>query len=116
MAESEGDTKSESHNPDTQPVNLYGANPRAQVEVMMTRFLQVFLTTLLMLVLLFVALPALLTLMDVDSFRIGDGVLLVLDWRNHPNGNRIMFGVLPLGLGATVVALIDQWVGDRDRL
>ena len=82
----------------------------------MTRFFKVFLTTLLLLMLVFVALPALLKLIDVNSFRLGDGVLLVLDWRNDSDGSRITFGVLPLVLLAIVVGLIDQGLGGRDRL
>ncbi|MFQ4134843.1 hypothetical protein PGN35_000830 [Nodosilinea sp. PGN35] len=74
----------------------------------MTQFLKVFLATLLTLGLLFLALPALLQLADVPSFRLGDGWLLVLAWRNEAEGTGIEFGVLPLGILALAVALIDS--------
>lgn len=79
------------------------------------RFFRVFLATLLTLGLVFIALPALLQLMDIPSFRLGDGLLLVLSWRNEAEGTEIMFGVLPLGILALAIALIDQWMARRDR-
>jgi hypothetical protein len=81
----------------------------------MVRFFKVFLAVLLTLVLLFVALPALLQIADLPSFRLGDGLFLVVDWRNDAKGNRIMFGVLPLGILALAIALIDQWAIARNR-
>jgi triphosphoribosyl-dephospho-CoA synthetase len=81
----------------------------------MTRFLKVFLAALLTLGLLFVALPALLLLGDVPPFRIGDGLLFLVEWRNDPQGTGITFGILPLGVLAFAIALIDQGMVNRDR-
>ena len=81
----------------------------------MARFLKFFLATLLLLLLLFAALPALLQIADAPSFRLGDGLFLVIDWRNDVDGSRIMFGVLPLGLLALAIALINQWAIAHDR-
>ncbi len=64
--------------------------------------------------LLFAALPALLQIANAPSFRLGDELFLVVDWRNDVDGTRIMFGVLPLGLLALAIALIDQWAIARD--
>jgi len=74
----------------------------------MTRFLKVFLAALLTLGLLFVALPGLLLLLDVPAFRVGDGPLLLVEWRNDPQGTGVTFGLLPLGLLSLVIALIDR--------
>ncbi len=81
----------------------------------MARFFKVFLSVLVTLVLVFVALPALLQIADIPPFRLGDGLFLVVDWRNDASGTRITFGVLPLGLLALAIALIDQWSVARHR-
>lgn len=73
----------------------------------MTRFLRVFLATLLTLGLLFMALPALLLLGNVPPFRIGHSLLLIVEWRNDAQGTGITFGLLPLGLLSLTIAMIE---------
>jgi len=80
----------------------------------MKRFLSVFVATLLMLGLLFVALPALLLLSNVPPFRIGHHLLLILEWRNDAQGTGITFGLLPLGLVSLTIAMIEGVI-NRDR-
>lgn len=76
----------------------------------MTRFLSVFLAALLTLGLLFVALPALLLLGNVPPFRIGDHLLLIVEWQNDAQGTGITFGLLPLGLLSFIIAMIDGMI------
>ena len=80
----------------------------------MTRFLKVFLAALLTLGLLFIALPALLLLADVPPFRIGEGLFLIVEWRNDSQGTGITFGLLPLGIVAFIIALIDRGMSPLD--
>jgi hypothetical protein len=81
----------------------------------MARFLQVFLTTLLTLGLVLIALPALFQFLDVPSFRLGDGLLLVLAWRNDAQGSGVRFGVVPLAMVAVALALLDRGMARGDR-
>lgn len=72
----------------------------------MVRFVKTFLATVVLLVLLFAALPLFLQVLDVPAFTVGDGPFLLLSWRNDVNGTGIHVSLLPLCLLALAVGLV----------
>ncbi|WP_052050562.1 hypothetical protein [Leptolyngbya sp. KIOST-1] len=82
----------------------------------MIRFLKIFCQTLVVLLLLFVALPAVLKLFDTPSFAIGSHPFMWLSWRNEDSGSGIRFNLLPLVLLAFSIGLFTSWMPQRDRL
>lgn len=81
----------------------------------MVQFLKTFLLTLLVLGLVFAALPALLQLLDAPSFAVGGEPVVLLSWRNEASGTQIQFNTVPLILLAGLVGLVTQWRSHRDR-
>ncbi|MEA5505746.1 hypothetical protein VB735_22065 [Halotia wernerae UHCC 0503] len=61
--------------------------------------------TFLILIIIFLGLPALLLLLRVPSFAIGEGALWILRWKNEADGSGISFNLLPLLIIALVVGL-----------
>jgi LPXTG-motif cell wall-anchored protein len=66
------------------------------------QFLGTTVLTFLLLVLLGAGLPALLMLLDVPPFAIGDRAFWLLRWQNDTAGSSITFNWLPL-LGLAIV-------------
>ncbi|MBH8555118.1 hypothetical protein I8751_22760 [Nostocaceae cyanobacterium CENA357] len=62
--------------------------------------------TFLILIIIFLGLPALFLLLRVPSFAIGDGALWILRWKNEADGSGISFNLLPLLIIAIVVGLV----------
>lgn len=62
--------------------------------------------TFLLLIAVFLGLPALFLILRVPSFEIGDGVLWILRWQNDANGSGIRFNLVPLLIIALVVGLL----------
>ncbi|MGB3199249.1 MAG: hypothetical protein WBA99_00005, partial [Nodosilinea sp.] len=57
-----------------------------------------FLATIIVLGLVFAALPAVLQVLNVPAFSIGDEPFLLFSWRNDATGSGIHFNLLPFGL------------------
>lgn len=72
----------------------------------MVRAIKIFLATVIVLGLLFAALPAFLQVLDVPAFSVGNEPFLLLSWRNDANGTGIRFSLLPFCLLALGIGLI----------
>ncbi|KYC43695.1 hypothetical protein WA1_00560 [Scytonema hofmannii PCC 7110] len=73
--------------------------------------------TFLILVVVFLGLPAPLLILRVPSFAIGGGWLWILRWQNDADGFGIRFNLVPLLITAIVVGTVGLLVKLRsDRL
>lgn len=72
----------------------------------MVRIIKIFLATIVVLGLVFAALPASLQVLDVPAFSIGNEPFLLLSWRNDASGTGIRFSLLPFCLLALGLGLI----------
>jgi hypothetical protein len=72
----------------------------------MVRVIKIFLATIIILGLLFAALPAFLQVLDVPAFSVGSEPFLLLSWRNDADGTGIRFSLLPFGLLALGIGLV----------
>jgi hypothetical protein len=69
-------------------------------------FLGLSLGSLLMLILIFSALPAILLLFKVPSFTFGEGVWWILRWKNETTGSGISFNLYILICLAITIGLL----------
>jgi hypothetical protein len=76
-------------------------------------FLSLSLGAFLLLLLINIALPALLLLLQVPSFAIGNESFWLLRWNNTADGFGIQFNVLPLLVVAILVGLVGLLVKQR---
>ncbi|RAM47969.1 MAG: hypothetical protein C6Y22_30395 [Hapalosiphonaceae cyanobacterium JJU2] len=60
-------------------------------------------TTFLVLITINLGLPALLLILHVPSFEVGDGALWILRWHHDASGSGIQFNLVPLLIVAIVV-------------
>ncbi|WP_017298676.1 hypothetical protein [Nodosilinea nodulosa] len=79
----------------------------------MVRAFKIFLATIIVLGLVFAALPAFLQVLNVPAFSVGDGPFLLLRWRNDAAGSGISFNLLPFGLLAVGIGVVVYGVKRR---
>lgn len=70
------------------------------------KFLSITLLTFLTLCLVSFGLPALLLILNVPSFEVGEGVLWLLRWQNTAEGSGITVNLLPLLVAAILIGLV----------
>ncbi|NJL83189.1 MAG: hypothetical protein HC890_09980 [Chloroflexaceae bacterium] len=73
------------------------------------KFLGITMLTFLLLILVFMGLPAILLLLQVPSFKLGEGIFWLARWQNETEGSSIKFNLVLLFLIAIVVGFFSLW-------
>lgn len=78
-------------------------------------FLTLSVISFLILVLIFSGLPALLLMLHIPSFTIGNDALWILCWKNEVNESGIIFNLVPLLIVAVLIGMFGffQLLSDR---
>ena len=69
-------------------------------------WLSLSLMTFLVLILIFLGLPALFLIFQIPSFEIGEGAFWILRWQNNVDGSGISFNFVALLIIAVFIGLI----------
>lgn len=77
-----------------------------QVNSQLKTWLGITITTFLMLIIICTGIPAILIILRVPSFEIGEGVFWILRWQNNAAGSGISFNLLALLIIACLVGLL----------
>ncbi|MFQ4144889.1 hypothetical protein [Chlorogloeopsis sp. ULAP02] len=86
-----------------------------RIESNLKTWLILTVVTFLTLIAVFLGLPALLVILRVPSFEIGNSVLWILRWQNDASGSGIRFNLVALLVIAIIVGSLGLLVKSRGR-